>query len=128
MPESSVRVLLVEDNQGLLDTLADVLWSAGMTVGKALDAPEAFGMLAKERYDVAIVDMILPGPSGVEVIRKLRESSPTTRVIICTAYYDNQLLLQAREIGVDETIQKPADPAALIALIRKLTGPVRGSE
>jgi DNA-binding response OmpR family regulator len=128
MPESSVRVLLVEDNQGLLDTLADVLWSAGMTVGKALDAPEAFGMLAQERYDVAIVDMILPGPSGVEVIRKLRESSPTTRVIICTAYYDNQLLLQAREIGVDETVQKPADPAALIALIRKLTGPVRGSE
>jgi DNA-binding response OmpR family regulator len=128
MPESSVRVLLVEDNQGLLDTLADVLWSAGMTVGKALDAPEAFGMLAKERYDVAIVDMILPGPSGVEVIRKLRESSPTTRIIICTAYYDNQLLLQAREIGVDETVQKPADPAALIALIRKLTGPVRGSE
>jgi DNA-binding response OmpR family regulator len=128
MPESSVRVLLVEDNQGLLDTLADVLWSAGMTVGKALDAPEAFGMLAQERYDVAIVDMILPGPSGVEVIRKLRESSPTTRVIICTAYYDNQLLLQAREIGVDETVQKPADPAALIALIRKLTGPERGSE
>jgi CheY-like chemotaxis protein len=128
MPESSIRVLLVEDNQGLLDTLADVLGSAGMEVGKALDAPEAVGMLAREHYDVAIVDMILPGSSGVEVVRKLKESSPATRIVICTAYYDNQLLPQARALGVDETVQKPADPAALIALIRKLASPVRGPE
>jgi DNA-binding response OmpR family regulator len=127
MPESSIRVLLVEDNQGLLDTLADVLWSGGMEVGKALDAQAAFVMLAQEHYDVAVVDMILPGPSGAEVIRKLKETSPATGIIICTAYYDNQLLLEARSLGVDQTIQKPADPAALIALIKKLAGRVRGS-
>lgn len=124
MPERNIRVLLVDDNQGLLDTLADVLWSARMDVGKAIDAPTAFGLLAQEHYDVAVVDMVLPGPTGVEVVRRLKESSSTTRIIICTAYYDNQLLLEARSLGVDDTVQKPADPAALIALIRKLAGPV----
>jgi DNA-binding NarL/FixJ family response regulator len=127
MPESSIRVLLAEDNQGLLDTLADVLCSAGMEVGKALDAHEASGLLAKTHYDVAVIDMVLPGPSGVEVIRKLKESSPSTRVVICTAYYDSQLLLEARSLGVDQTVLKPADPVALIALIRNLAGSVQDS-
>ena len=123
MPESSIRVLVVEDNQALLDTLADVLLSAGLEVGKALDAQEATGMLARTHYDVAVIDMVLPGPSGVEIIRKLKESSPTTRIIICTAYYDSQLLLEARSLGVDQTVLKPADPAALITLIKNLAGP-----
>ena len=123
MPEPSMRVLLVEDNQGLLDTLADVLWSAGMEVGKALDASEAKDRIAQSLYDVAVVDMILNGPSGVEVIRELKRSSPTTRIIICTAYYDNELLREAKSLGVDRTVQKPADPAALIALIRNLAIP-----
>jgi len=96
MPESSIRVLVVEDNQDLLDTFADVLWSAGMEIDKAIDAHEAAGMLARTHYDIAVIDMVLPGPSGVEVIRKLKESSPTTRIVICTAYYDSQLLQQSR--------------------------------
>jgi DNA-binding response OmpR family regulator len=128
MPESGIRVLLVEDNQDLLDALADVLCSAGMEIGKALDAQDATGMLAQTHYDVAVIDMVLPGPSGVEVIRKLKESSPTTRIIICTAYYDDQLLLEARSLGVDQTVLKPFDPAALIALIRNLAGSGQGSE
>ena len=120
MPEQAIRVLLVEDNQGLLDTLADVLWSVGMDVGKAIDAPAAFALLAQGRYDVAVVDMVMPGPSGVDVIRRLKESAPDTRIIIATAYHDNQLLQEARTLGVDRTVQKPADPAALIALIKDL--------
>ena len=127
MHDRSIRVLLVEDNEGLLDPLADVLSFAGMEVGKATDARAAYALLTREHYDIAVVDMILPGPSGVEVIRKLKETSPETRIIICTAYYDNQLLLQAKSLEVDGTVQKPADPAALTALIRKLAGPVRGS-
>jgi len=124
LPEQSIRVLLVEDNQGLLETLADVLVSAGMEVVKAIDATAAFGLLAQGRYDVAVVDMVMPGPSGVDVVRKLKEFSPTTRIIICTAYYDSQLLPEARALGVDQTVQKPADPAALIALIQNLAGQV----
>jgi DNA-binding NarL/FixJ family response regulator len=85
-------------------------------------------MLADGRYDVAVVDMVLPGPSGVEVIRKFKSSSPATRIIICTAYDSSELLAEAQTLGVDRTVHKPADPAALIALIKKLADPLAPNE
>jgi DNA-binding response OmpR family regulator len=128
MSERKTRVLLVEDNAGLLDTLADILRTLGMEVDAALDASVAFSLLKEGRYDVAVVDMVLPGPSGVEVIRKLRASSPATRIIVCTAYYYSELLVQAQALGIDRTIHKPANPAALIALIKELTGSASGGK
>jgi len=124
MPERNIGVLLVEDNPGLLDTLADILRATGMDVDTAPDAPAAFGMLeGGHRYNVAVVDLVLPGPSGVEVIRRFKSSSPATRIIACTAYYDSELLNEARALGVAQTVHKPADPAVLIALIKKLAEP-----
>lgn len=120
MPERSIRVLLVEDNVGLLDTLADILEVAGMEADKAVDAPAALRMLEGGRYDVAVVDMVLPGLSGVDVIRKLKDSSPATRIVVCTAYYNSELLTQAQALGIDQTVHKPADPAVLVDLVRKL--------
>jgi DNA-binding response OmpR family regulator len=128
MPERNIRVLLVEDNPGLLDTLADILQAAGMEVDTAMDAPAAFGMLEGGRYDVAVVDIILPGPSGVEVIRKFKSSSPATRIIACTAYYDSELLSEAQALGIDQTVHKPADPALLIALVRELAASTPGGK
>ena len=128
MPDRKTKVLLVEDSTGLLDTLADILRTLGMEVDTALDASAAFGLLKAGRYDVAVVDMVLPGPSGVEVIRKLKASSPDTRVIVCTAYYNSELLVQAQALGIDRTIHKPADPAKLIALIKELAGPSAPNE
>jgi len=128
MPQRSIRVLLVEDNQGLLDTFSDILQLVGMEVDKAGDAQAAYGLLGQGRYDVAVVDMVLPGPSGAEVVRKLKETSPTTRIIVCTAYYDSIPLQQAIPLGVDKTVQKPVDPGALIALMIELTGQGPGAE
>jgi len=128
MPARKTRVLLVEDNPGLIDTLADILWATGMEVDKALDARAAFGLLEGGGYDVAVVDMVLPGASGVEVVRKIKESSPTTRIVVCTAYHDSQLLSQACELGVDQTVYKPADPGVLIGLIRELAEPKTGEK
>ena len=76
MPERKMKVLLVEDNAGLLDTLADILRVMDMEVDTAPDAPVAFGLLNEGRYDVAVVDMVLPGSSGVEVNRRLKACSP----------------------------------------------------
>ena len=128
MPDRKTRVLLVEDNPGLLDTLADILRVSDMDVDTALDAPAAFAMIADGRYDVAVVDMVLPGPSGVEVIRKFKSSSSATRIIICTAYDNSGLLAEAQALGVDRTVHKPADPAALIAFIKELAEPSAPNE
>ena len=128
MSERKTRVLLVEDNAGLLETLADILRTLGMEVDAALDASVAFGLLKERQYDVAVVDMILPGPSGVDVIREIKASSPAARIVVCTAYYHSELLTQAKALGIDRTVHKPANPVLLIALIRELAEPSAPNE
>jgi len=125
----AIRVLLVEDSQALRLTLADILRTAGMKVDTAPDASIAFGKLGRHRYDVAIVDMILlPGPSGIEVIRNIRSNWPATRVFACTAYCEGDLLADARALGVERVIHKPVAPGLLIQLIQKPPEPVRKPE
>jgi DNA-binding response OmpR family regulator len=123
------RVLLVEDSRALRLTLADILRIAGIKVDTAPDASAAFGKLGHRRYDVAIVDMVLlPGPSGIEVIRSIRSNSPATRVFACTAYYEGDLLAETRALGVERVIHKPVDPGLLVQLIQRPPGPARKRE
>jgi DNA-binding response OmpR family regulator len=119
MPAENTRVLLVEDSHGLRQTLADILRTTGIWVDTASDASDAFRMLLRHRYDVAIVDLVLlPGPSGIEVIRQLKASSPTTRIFACTAYTRGELLADVQALGVDKIIFKPVDPGLLIKLVQ----------
>jgi len=128
VPGEDTRVLLVEDSRGLRHTLADILRTTGMRVDTAADASEAFRLLARRRYDVAIVDLVLlPGPSGIEVIRQLKSNSPTTRVFACTAYTRGELLADVRELGA-EVIFKPVDPGQFVELIEKSAGPAPGEK
>ncbi len=124
MPRLNTSVLLVEDSLGLRQTLADILRITDMKVDTARDASAAFRLLAHHRYDVAIVDMVLlPGPSGIEVIRTIRSSSPATRVFACTAYTQGELLAEAWELGVEQVIFKPIDPVLFTRLIQKSVEP-----
>jgi len=129
MPKRNASVLLVEDSRGLRQTLADILRTADMEVDTASDATAALRRLERGRYDVAIVDLVLlPGPSGIEVIRTLRSKSPATRVFACTAYYEGSLLAEAWELGIEQVIFKPVDPGLLIELIQKSVEPALGGK
>jgi CheY-like chemotaxis protein len=122
----TIRALLVEDNRELRKTLATILRTAGLKVDTAPDASDALRLCARHRYDVAVVDMVLlPGPGGIEVIRNLRSTSPSTRVLACTAYCKSELLAEASALGVEQVLCKPVDPGLLIQLIQKPAGPVR---
>jgi|WetSurMetagenome_2_1015567.scaffolds.fasta_scaffold55560_3 DNA-binding response OmpR family regulator len=129
MPERNVKVILVDDDNALRNTMADILSAVGIEVDPACDAPAAYALLDQRRYDVAIVDMVLPGPSGVDVIRRIKRTAPGTRIIICTAYYsffNCDLLIQAELLGVEATVRKPVDPLALAALVKDLASRVSG--
>ena len=105
--------------------MADVFRAAGMEVDTASDTPAAFRRLTQGRYDVAIVDLVLPGGSGLKVIRKLKSSSPATRVFVVTAYPDGELVAEAWVLGIEVAISKPVDPGVLIGLIEKTVGPAQ---
>ena len=99
MTSAAKRVLLVEDEPGLVLTLTDRLRSEGYEVATASDGPAGLERATREQWDVILLDVMLPGASGFDVCRDLRQRGVTTPVIMLTArgqVVDKVLGLQAR--------------------------------
>jgi two-component system, OmpR family, alkaline phosphatase synthesis response regulator PhoP len=111
------RVLLVEDEPGLVLTLTDRLRAEGYEVGSAADGPSGLERAASEGWDVILLDVMLPGKSGFDVCRDLRQKGVTTPVIMLTARGQIVDKVLGLKIGADDYLTKPFDMLELLARI-----------
>jgi two-component system alkaline phosphatase synthesis response regulator PhoP len=114
---TSKRVLLVEDEPGLVLTLTDRLKSEGYDVQAASDGPSGLERATRERWDVILLDVMLPGASGFDVCRDLRQRGVTTPVIMLTARGQIVDKVLGRKLGADDYLTKPFDMMELTARI-----------
>ncbi|MEM1411473.1 MAG: response regulator transcription factor [Pseudomonadota bacterium] len=121
-----MRILIVEDDQALQDSVASLLREAGYAVDVSADGTE--GLFFGEEYaiDLAVIDLGLPGLSGLELIRKLRASEREFPILILTARSDWQDKVEGLEAGADDYLTKPFHPeelkARVSALLRRAAG------
>ena len=111
------RVLIVEDEPGLVLTLTDRLKSEGYEVGSATDGPGGLERASSERWDVILLDVMLPGASGFDVCRDLRQRGVTTPVIMLTARGQVIDRVLGLKLGADDYLTKPFDMLELTARI-----------
>jgi two-component system alkaline phosphatase synthesis response regulator PhoP len=111
------RVLLVEDEPGLVLTLTDRLKSEGYEVGAASDGPSGLQRATREKWDVILLDVMLPGASGFDVCRDLRQRGVTTPVIMLTARGQVVDKVLGLKLGADDYLTKPFDMLELTARI-----------
>jgi len=117
-PQKPVRrVLLVEDEPGLVLTLTDRLKSEGYEVGSASDGPSGLERATRERWDVILLDVMLPGASGFDVCRDLRKRGITTPIIMLTARGQVIDKVLGLKLGADDYLTKPFDMLELTARI-----------
>ena len=114
-----ISVALVEDNAGLRHSLELLLEeTAGLRcAGAYADAEEALRELPKRAADVVLMDINLPGMSGIECTRRLREAAPAARVIIITVYRDNESIFRALRAGAFGYLLKRATPEEIVRAI-----------
>ncbi len=117
------RVLIVDDNAGMLETLADIVEAAGYSVDTAPDGRTALGRMAEADYDIAVFDIVLPDINGIELVRSTRPEHPKTKYVIITAYTNTDLVERVRSEPVVEILYKPLAPDRLLAALRQLTAP-----
>ncbi|GAB2737789.1 response regulator [Nocardioides pakistanensis] len=110
-------VLLVDDEETLLRTLSMNLRARGYDVLTAADGEAALETLRSRRPDVLILDLGLPGMSGVEVLRQLRQWS-TVPVIVLSARHGSQDKVEALDVGADDYVTKPFGIDELLARLR----------
>ncbi len=111
------RVLIVEDEPGLVMTLTDRLKAEGYVVGAATDGPSGLERATREPWDVILLDIMLPGASGFDVCRDLRQRGVTTPVIMLTARSQVVDKVLGLKLGADDYLTKPFDMLELTARI-----------
>jgi DNA-binding response OmpR family regulator len=116
-----MKILICEDNRLAQRTISVVLEREGFRPETAEDGNTALEKLKNNNYELVLVDIHLPFHSGLEIITFLRkELKKKTPVIILTAFSDPQMQKQAKELGINDYMLKPFNPADLVIKIRSL--------
>lgn len=115
-----MRVLLVEDDELLCDAIARGLTVAGFTVDRVGDAEHASRALEDEPFDLAILDIGLPGADGLSLLARLRSAGNPLPILMLTARFALPEKVRAFELGADDYLMKPFEQAELVARCRAL--------
>jgi two-component system chemotaxis response regulator CheY len=119
----SGKVLLVDDSSLARRSTRRVLEQAGYTVVEAEDGLSALERFALEKPDLVLLDLVMAGMYGLDVLAKLREMDPDARVVVMSADVQTSSRDMVQSAGASGFINKPAAPAAVIDMVeRVLTG------
>lgn len=117
---SRSHVLLVDDEESIRLSLAPVLRRAGFDVAVATDGEQALGHLRAAPTDIVISDIMMPLLDGREMVRRMRAAHDWTPVILLTQVGESYERSSALDEGADDYLNKPFDPAELVARVRSV--------
>lgn len=115
-----MKVLLVEDEKGLIVTLTDRLTSEGYEVATAEDGKAGFELASTEPFDVILLDVMLPKKNGYDVARDLRQKGIQTPILMLTAKGETIDKVLGLKLGADDYLTKPFEVMELLARIEAL--------
>src|SRR4051812_8308271 len=122
-----IRALLIEDDRKLAALLVEFLGQNGVEAALAQDGGQALQLLASQKFDILLVDLMLPGMDGLTLSRKIRERW-NTPLIMVTARGDDADKIVGLELGADDYLAKPFNPRELLARIRAVLRRVEPGE
>ena len=126
--EQETHILVVEDEQNIRTALADFLDYHGFRVATASDGMSAQDVVAERTFDLILLDLMLPGPSGEQLCTQWRQSGLQTPIIMVTAKGQEKDRIQGLDLGADDYITKPFSLEEMLARIRAVlrrTDPAR---
>ncbi len=119
-PHNSLRVLFVDDERPLQELMRSELPRLGHEVVVCADGKAAMKVLEKEAFDAAILDLRMPGMSGIEVLQHLKKVSPETEAVIMTGHASTETAIEALRLGAFNYITKPTKLAEIEANLQKI--------
>jgi DNA-binding response OmpR family regulator len=117
-PVGSARVLLIEDEPGIVDFVQRGLEAEGFVVESAMDGIEGERLALKGSFDVIVLDLMLPGRSGLEILGSVRRNTPSVPVIVLTARAEIEDRVMGLDAGAVDYLVKPFSLAELVARVR----------
>lgn len=119
----SKRILVADDSETITTLLVATLESSGYEVTAAKDGVEAYELGKDTVFDLVIIDQLMPGLLGVEVIKKWRDDGNDVPVIMLSGVDDDRTVVESFDIGATDFVRKPFRLPELLARIRQRLGP-----
>jgi nitrogen regulation protein NR(I) len=116
---SAAKILLIEDDTGITDTLRRVLSEEGHDVSVQKRGDDGLALASKETFNVVITDLRMPGIDGLELVRQLHLAQPRLPIILITAFGTTETAIEAMKLGAYDYVLKPFDVPHMIELVRK---------
>jgi two-component system alkaline phosphatase synthesis response regulator PhoP len=115
-----MRILLIEDEKGLIITLTDRFQSEGYDVVHATDGKAGFELAQSEKFDLIVLDVMLPKKNGYDVARDLRQCGNATPILMLTAKGETIDKVLGLKLGADDYLTKPFEVIELLARVEAL--------
>ncbi|AGH48076.1 MULTISPECIES: response regulator [Sphingomonas] len=135
MTEAAPRIIVVDDDAELRSLVADFLTANGMEVASAANGQEMDALMAERRFDLVVLDLMMPGEDGLSILRRLHKPGGPGVIMLSAMGEDTDRII-GLEVGADDYLPKPCNPRELLARVRAVlrrraeqsgasTGPVR---
>ncbi|MBI5622263.1 MAG: sigma-54-dependent Fis family transcriptional regulator [Elusimicrobia bacterium] len=112
-----LSVLIIDDEESLRDSCRQLLGRRGFSVKEAADGPSGLAEVRKHGFDLVLLDLRLPGMDGLEVLKRVKEGSPGSVVIMITGHATVASAVDAMKLGAYDVLPKPFTPGELMAII-----------
>jgi two-component system response regulator RegA len=122
--ESVPSILIVDDDSVLRERLARAFRERGFDVVTAGDADSALAMARRDSTELAVVDLRMPGRSGLDLVKGLLEIDPATKVVVLTGYGSIATAMDAARLGATHYLPKPADVDEILMAFAKGDAPI----
>lgn len=118
--QNQIKILVVEDDREMREGLVEILGEEGYAVASADNGEGAISKFMKGDYDLVLTDLIMPGMSGMDVLREIKRLKPETHVIIITAFATIENAVEALKMGASDYIAKPFKENEVQVTIKKV--------
>ena len=119
-----IKVLVADDHAVVRRGLRQILAETPdiLVCGEASTIPEVRGLVHEQRWDVIVLDINMPGGSGIDLVAELKRATPSARVLVLTVYSEDQYAVRAIRAGAAGFLTKESAPEQLIEAVRKIAG------
>ena len=119
MTKESFSVLIIDDDKDVADALGVILERQGYRTKIVQNGQDAIAASKKSNYNVALIDIVLPDISGIDLLKRLNEGVPRIRKIIVTGHATLDNAVKAVNLGADAYLMKPVSPDVLLRTIKQ---------
>lgn len=109
MTKKSIKILLIDDEEEFANTLAERLELRGYETRTAACGEDGLDLLSKERFDIAVLDLMMPGMNGLDTLRRIKSDAPDMPVVLLTGHGSTREGMEGMRLGAFDYLMKPLD-------------------